>query len=70
MNKNGEYRHNAALAQKQADKCISDVDRESWLRIAQGWLGMIRNRPKTASDNFEDAAAAQGTKQEVSERSQ
>ena len=68
MNRNDEYRHNAALAQEQADKCISDVDREGWLKVAQGWLSMIRTRPG-ASEKFEAAAAEQGTKQENSESS-
>jgi hypothetical protein len=68
MNRNDEYRHNAALAQKQADKCISDVDREGWLKVTQGWLSMIRTRP-TASEKFETATAEQGTKQENSESS-
>jgi hypothetical protein len=68
MNRNDEYRRNAAVAQEQADKCVSDLDRESWLRVAQGWLGLIRTRP-TASEKFEAAAAEQGTKQENSESS-
>jgi len=42
MPKDDEYRQNAKLAQEQADKAMSPVDRERWLRVAQGWLSSER----------------------------
>ena len=66
MQKNDEFRRNAALAQEQAQKARSDPDRESWLQVAQGWLSLIQNRP-TDSEKFDAAAAERGTKQEQSD---
>jgi hypothetical protein len=65
MSRDDDYRRNAAHAQEQADAAKFDGDREGWLRVAQGWLSLIRNRPKTDADQFEEAADAQGTKQET-----
>jgi hypothetical protein len=36
MNKDEEYRRQAAEAEKQARSAKFDSDRESWLRISQG----------------------------------
>jgi hypothetical protein len=69
MQKDDEYRQNAKLAQEQADKAVSQVDRESWLRVAQGWLSLIRNGCKTRTEKFDQAAAELGTKQDVSDSS-
>jgi hypothetical protein len=41
--KDDEFRRNAADAQAWADKAKTEDERAEWLRIAQGWLGMIRN---------------------------
>jgi hypothetical protein len=63
------YRRNAAEAQKQADVAKNPGDREGWLRVAQGWLSLIRNRPQTPMERFEEVEVKQGTKQETSNSS-
>ena len=45
MDKDDEYRKQAAEAQAWADRTISATDRAAWLRVAQGWLALIR-KPK------------------------
>ena len=67
MPKDDEYRQNAKLAQEQADKAMSPVDRERWLRVAQGWLSLIRSGRKTETEKFDRALAEQRTKQEFSD---
>jgi hypothetical protein len=47
MNSDDEYRKLAAEAQEQARAAKNDLDRESWLRVAQGWLGLLRKRPQS-----------------------
>jgi hypothetical protein len=69
MSSDNEYRRNADEAQQWADRTANDPDRAAWLRIAQGWLQLIRNRPKTAEESFDDIAKARGTGQNDSERS-
>lgn len=70
MSDESYYRQQAEDAQKQADRAISDHDRANWLRIAQSWMGLIRGKPRTDQERFDDATAAQGTKQDVSKGSQ
>jgi hypothetical protein len=36
MSSDDEYRKQAAEAEKQARSALSELDREQWLRIAQG----------------------------------
>ena len=52
MDKDDEFRKQAAEAQAMADKVVSAVDKESWLRVAQGWLSLIRNAPRTKAEEF------------------
>lgn len=68
-NKESEYRQHAAEAQKMADCARNDDDRASWLRVAQGWLGLLRKRPQTAQEGFDQAVSDQGTGQEQNKRS-
>lgn len=68
--KDKEYRRQAGVAQTMADRAKSAFDRESWLRIAQGWMSLIQQPNRTASDRFADQAQEKGTGQEVSEKSQ
>jgi hypothetical protein len=70
MSKHEEYRRNAALAQGCADKAKTDDDRVAWLRVAEGWLSLLRTKPALASDQqkFDDAAQVRGTGQEPSDR--
>jgi hypothetical protein len=69
MNNEDEYRRNAAEAQSQADRALSDVNRAAWLRIAQGWLSMIRSRPQTAQEKFDQVVSEKGTGQDQSKSS-
>ena len=50
MDKDDVYRRRAAEAQEQADRTVSDVDREAWLRVARGWLALIRKSPIPEDD--------------------
>ena len=70
MTRDDEYRRNAAHAQKQADVAKTDNDRAAWLQLTQGWLSLIRNKPPTDEETFEDAVTSRATGQETSERSQ
>jgi hypothetical protein len=71
MSSDDYYRSQAADAQKQADRSINEVDRASWLRIAQSWLGLINRRPdRTTEETFEAATNAQSTGQNVSKETQ
>jgi hypothetical protein len=47
MNDDDEYRKRAAEAQEQARAAKNDLDRESWLQVAQGWSGLLRKRPQS-----------------------
>ena len=69
MDTDDEYRKRAADAQAWADRTVSSVDKESWLRIAQGWLALIRRPKRTEQDSFESDAKARGTGQDDSKRS-
>ena len=69
MDKYDGYRQQAADAQKQADAAKTEDDRAAWLRIAQGWLGLLSRRRLTASEVFESESKARGTRQEDSEAS-
>ena len=47
MTSDEEYRREAAQAEEQARTAKLDSDREAWLRIAQGWMSLIRKRPQS-----------------------
>ena len=47
MSTQDDYRKNAAEAQRQADRTVSLVDREAWLRVAQG---LVEPPEKAPSD--------------------
>ena len=38
-----DIRENAAEARKQAEKCVSAVDKESWLKMAEDWLKLAQS---------------------------
>ena len=69
MTTDDEFRAQAADAQKMADKAISDADRESWLRVAQGWLGLIRKPLPSEEEKFDAQTVKDGTGQENSKSS-
>ena len=62
MNTQDDYRKNAAEAQRQADRTASLVDREAWLRVAQGWLSLLKKPPQTLEETFDEALADKGTR--------
>ena len=64
MNTQDDYRKNAAEAQRQADRTVSLVDREAWLRVAQGWLSLLKKPPQTLEETFDEALADKGTGQD------
>ncbi|WP_063617197.1 MULTISPECIES: DUF6894 family protein [Bradyrhizobium] len=68
-NKESEYRQHAAEAQKMADRARNDDDMASWLRVAQGWLGLLTKRPQTDQEAFDQAVSEQGTAQEQNKTS-
>jgi len=63
MDRDDEYRKQATEAQNMADRVTSPLDKESWLRVAQGWLSLIRKRPQTAGENFNEELEKRGTNQ-------
>jgi hypothetical protein len=69
MSKDEEYRRQAADAEKQAKSAKFDTDREAWLRIAQGWMSLLRKRPQSAEEAFDAQSNAKGTGQQDSEAS-
>ena len=64
MSTQDDYRKNAAEAQRQADRAASLVDREAWLRVAQGWLSLLKKPPQTLEETFDEALADKGTRQD------
>jgi hypothetical protein len=61
-----EFRKQAADAQAMADKAHSALDQESWLRIARGFMQLIRGVPSTPSEEFEAELQSRGTNQDDS----
>jgi hypothetical protein len=61
MSSDDKYRRQANEAQRQADRARNDLDREAWLRIAQGWLSLIHKPRPTAQEAFEAETAARRT---------
>ena len=53
MDWDDKFRRNAAAAQRKADGAVSQVDKEAWLRVAQGWLDLIR-RPVRGAEQQGD----------------
>lgn len=64
MDKDDEYRKRAAEAQAMADRLGSLADKEAWLRVAHGWLSLIRRPRQTAQQNFDDQSKERGTNQD------
>jgi hypothetical protein len=69
MDKDDEYRRQAAAAQKAADCASNDADRSAWLRIAQGWLGLIRGRRRREDKDFDTQVSIRDTGQKRSKES-
>jgi hypothetical protein len=70
MSTDDEYRRQAKEAQREADRARNDLDRESWLRVAQGWLSLIRApRPTAQAEAFDAETAAKRTDDKDSDTS-
>jgi len=54
--------------QERANRAPLATDKEAWLRIAQGWLSMIRTLRD--EERFDDQVQRQGTHQDVSKEPQ
>jgi len=55
----------------QAERAVSPLDRATWLRLAQQWLGLITRKPaRTGTEAFDDAVQQRGTHQDISKESQ
>jgi hypothetical protein len=50
MNRDAEYRAKAEDARREADRSTGDVERAAWLRIEEGFLGLLRKRPQSDDD--------------------
>lgn len=50
MNSEDEYRAKAEEAQREADRAADGLQRAAWLRMVQGWLGLIRKRRQGDDD--------------------
>jgi hypothetical protein len=51
MSNDDEYRRQAAYAEKQSQLARNEMDRDSWLRIAQGYMSLLRKRPHSHDDS-------------------
>jgi hypothetical protein len=68
VNRDDEYRRNAAEAQSWADKAKSADDRAAWLGVVQGWLGLIRKPRRSAEKSFDEQVKVRDTGQERSDK--
>ncbi|HYI29084.1 MAG TPA: hypothetical protein VD863_14695 [Bradyrhizobium sp.] len=64
-----EYRKQAADAQTMSDRAISPSDKAAWLRIAHGFMGLVRRPLRTKAEDFADEVGKHGTKQDDSGKS-
>jgi hypothetical protein len=46
----------AAAALRNARRAKSDDERASWLWLAEGWLGLLRERPQADKKNIKGRA--------------
>ena len=44
MKDDDHYRAKAEEAKREADRTTNELDRPAWLRMAQGWLALIKKR--------------------------
>lgn len=69
MDQQDEYRRNAAEAQRQADRAVSEPDRAAWLRLVQGWLSLLPKKRQSAQQGFDQEVADKGTGQDENKSS-
>jgi hypothetical protein len=51
MNNDEEFRQQATNAENQARLAKNEIDRAAWIRIAQGWLSLLRKRPQSDEES-------------------
>ncbi len=64
VTRDDEYRRQGAEAERQAQLAKNDHNREAWLRIAQGWMGLVSKRPQSEADAFQSHSTATKTTDE------
>ena len=52
----GKFMRYAAAALRNARRAKSDDERASWLWLAEGWLGLLRERPQGDRKETKDRA--------------
>jgi hypothetical protein len=52
MNIDDVYRRHAAEAERQARLARNALDRAAWLRVAQGWFGLLHKHPQSDDKAF------------------
>jgi hypothetical protein len=67
MDRDDEYRLNAAKARQSALLARTDDERANWLRLAEGWLGLLRKRPEIDEEALDIKTAAQKNGRDDSE---
>ena len=71
MSQSEEYRAKAEECRQMAERALSPLDKEAWLKLAADWLGLLTMRQRTAfesaSDRFDARERADGTHQTKSE---
>ena len=67
MDRDDEYRHSAAKARQSARRAKTDDERANWLRLAEGWLGLLRKCAETDEQSFDIKTAAQKNGRDDSE---
>jgi hypothetical protein len=56
MDRDDEYRRNAAKAQQSSRRARTDNERANWLRLAEGWLGLLRKCPESDEEAMDKTA--------------
>jgi hypothetical protein len=52
----GKFMRYAAVALRNARRAKSDDERASWLWLAEGWLGLLRERSQVDKKNIKGSA--------------
>jgi hypothetical protein len=58
MNRDEEYRRQAADAENRARHASNDIDRAAWIRVAEGWLSLLHRRPQSDEEIFNPQSKA------------
>ena len=66
MNRDEEYRRQAADAENHARHATNDIDRAAWNRVAEGCLGLLRKRPQSGQETVKPRSKAKDKDQDDS----